>query len=95
MLRDLTSRQVSEWIAFYSIEPWGYWDSWQRNSRLCAVMSNPYRKRNTRALETKDFMPKPPHQAAEKPQTTAEQIEQVKRITILFGGKIRKRGSEA
>ena len=95
MLRDLTSRQISEWIAYYSIEPWGYWDEWLRNSRLCAVGSNPYRRHNARALDAQDFMPKPPPQAAEKLQTVEEQVEQAKRITILMGGRIRKREAGA
>lgn len=37
MARKVSRRQLVEWMAFWTLEPWG--DEWRRSGRLAAVMA--------------------------------------------------------
>lgn len=74
----LSSRELTEWMAFYALEPWGSdVESW-RFGMIAAVIANVNRdsKKQPRAFTPQDFMPnqKP------KQQTIAEQIAIMKSV---------------
>jgi hypothetical protein len=54
MLGRLTSRQLSEWMAFFNVHP--YPDPWEINALLCSVVANVFGGRR-RKYKSRDFMP--------------------------------------
>ena len=55
----MASREFAEWLAFYSIEPFGEARADLRTAMLMALLANIYRdeKKQPRPFEAKDFMP--------------------------------------
>lgn len=60
-------------MAFYSLEPWGYFTEYHRSGMIAATVYNVNRGKN-KALSAKDFMPK---DMAEK-QNVIAQIHNLK-----------------
>lgn len=59
LLQRMTSREFSEWMAFYRLEPWGTAiDDW-RFGMLAAMIANTNRdpKKQRKPFEAQDFMP--------------------------------------
>lgn len=56
MLGQISSKQFAEWMAFYSIEPWGL----QRDNLLAAMtplmLAQVYRKKGSRRPKLKDWI---------------------------------------
>lgn len=60
MLEALTSRQVAEWYAFWTLEPWGSRVEWMRFGQVAATIANVNRNPQARAFTVEDFMPQEP-----------------------------------
>ena len=60
LLQRMSSRELSEWMAFFSLEPWGTEVEDWRAAMIAATVANGYRdpKRRRKPYEPKDFMPK-------------------------------------
>jgi hypothetical protein len=57
MLAQMSSRQFSEWQAYWQVEPWGdYREDW-RTANLLAFLSNWFRKESDLAITPAQFMP--------------------------------------
>ena len=76
LLRRVSSRELAEWMAFFSLEPWGCETEDWRFGMLASVIANANRdpKRRRRPYEPKDFMPQRRTQPAES-QTSEEQAQ--------------------
>lgn len=57
LLRELTSKQFSEWLVWYSIEPFGDQRADLRAGIIAATMSNRWRGKHEQPSEPIDFMP--------------------------------------
>ena len=57
MLKCLTSYQLSGWMAYHSIEPFGEWRADLRQAITSMVVANANRGKKQRAFKVKDFMP--------------------------------------
>lgn len=71
MLQQMTSRQFSEWMAYYQIEPFGpHLDNW-RTGQQCSVVANCNRDTKTKKdpYVPSDFMP-----GKKKVESLADQI---------------------
>ena len=70
----MTSRQLTEWQAFWQVEPWGeYRDDW-RMANLLAHLINMLRGKEQTVLEPSQFMPQlDPTGATEPPLSVTEQ----------------------
>jgi hypothetical protein len=57
---SISRRELQEWMEFYALEPWGSEIDWFRTGTIAAVVANsaPNRKRGSKAMSPKDFMPK-------------------------------------
>ena len=55
---SLTSRQLSEAMAYEAIDPWGEWRSDLRTGIMAATVANAWRAPETTAYTPSDFMPK-------------------------------------
>jgi hypothetical protein len=57
MLAEMTSREFGEWMAFYSLEPFGPMREDLRAGTIAATMVNLRQKRNSNAIVPADFFP--------------------------------------
>jgi len=89
MLRCLTSRQVSELIAYNSLEPIGYWTEWARTGQVCSVLANIHGKKGGRTFEPKDFMPDLP---ASDEEVKEQSLAQMKSAVLSIAAWAKKAG---
>lgn len=62
---SLSSTEFTEWMAYYTLEPFGQWrDNWH-SAQLASLLYNINRGKN-KALETADFMYLDPESAQDK-----------------------------
>jgi len=85
----MSSHEFSEWVAFYSLEPFGYAAEFAGHAQTSAVIANVHRSKDTRPYKAADFMPQEP----KEPQTTSQMIEMAAAWTMAEGGTVEiKRG---
>jgi hypothetical protein len=70
LLQSLTSRQFAEWMAFYSIDPFGDQRADLRTGIVASVLNNRWRGKTEHPREPVDFMP-----FREQPEQTPEEIQ--------------------
>lgn len=56
--RELTSRQIERWFAYYRFEPWGEQSAYWRAALVASVLANIYRKSGAQPATIADFMPR-------------------------------------
>ncbi len=56
MLASMTALQFSEWIAYYSLEPFGEERADWRQAFTSCILANAHRGKNSKASELDDFM---------------------------------------
>ena len=57
------SREFTEWMAYYLVEPWGHESDWLRTGRTCEVVASVFGGKGGKKLEPSDFVPQfGPHQ---------------------------------
>lgn len=60
---NLSSRQINDWYAFYSLEPWGFKAEWRKFAMLAMVTANSHRmSRSAPITKSDDFMPDEPEE---------------------------------
>lgn len=78
--RRMSSRELSEWMAFYELEPFG--NDWHQTGTIASVIANVNRDPKKRAtpFEAEDFIPR---KAAEPPgpEALAEKIKSALKVT--------------
>ncbi len=59
LLARVTSRELSEWQAYYKMEPFGQQNDWLRSGTVAATIANVNRdaKKRPRPYESQDFIP--------------------------------------
>ena len=57
LLARMDSLELSEWVAFYSLEPWGDERADLRQAITSATLANIHRGKGQRAYKPEDFMP--------------------------------------
>ena len=95
MLQDLTSKQVSEWMAYYNIEPWGEGQGFYQAGIIASLIANVNRKKGAKPFKPKDFIPD--FEQRYRPiikQSTEVQLEIFKALVKATGGKIIKRKTD-
>lgn len=75
LLAQIDSRELSEWWAFYQLEPWGCETEDLRSGVVAATVANANRdpKKRYRAYQPTDFMPSRGAPAAREEQSWEEQ----------------------
>jgi hypothetical protein len=81
MLSRISSLELTEWMAYYKMDPFGEERADMRSAMVCTVMANAWGKKK---FKIEDFMPK-----FDKRPMTPQQIKDFfKQLTISRGGKI-------
>lgn len=83
----MSSAELTEWMAFFGLEPWGTEVEDWRAAMVASVIANVNRDpKKRKSYEPKDFMPR-----YEAPQVQEQSWEEQARLLALaFGGDIEK-----
>jgi len=73
LLSRIDSQELSEWLAYYSIEPFGEWRADLRQAITSMIIANVNRSKKSRAYKVKEFMPFEKQQR--RKQQTPEQMQ--------------------
>ena len=78
MLAVLDSRQIAEWIAYYSIRPFGERAAYWRAGTIAATIANVHRPKRSREFKAEDFMPREPKTTpvVQTPEEMADVLKQ-------------------
>lgn len=81
MLAQLTSAQIAEWSAYYSIEPFGTRVDWMRSGLIGSILVNINRKKGAQPVRPIDLVPRIPEaEETVKKQTPEQHKSAVMRI---------------
>lgn len=83
LLSRVSSAELSEWMAFSTLEPFGADADFLGHAITSSTIANVNRDKNQRAYKVEDFMPK----FEKKEQTTDQMIQMAEMFTIGLGGK--------
>ena len=83
LLRRVSSRELTEWRAYYGLEPFGEERADLRAGIVASTMANVFRKSGTQPYKTQDFMPK----FGKEKQDWRDMLEKVRTINAALGGK--------
>ena len=83
MLSRMSSRELTEWIAFANIEPFGADADFLGHAITASTVANVNRPKNKKAYKADEFMPK----FEKKQQTVDEMIQFAEMLTIGLGGQ--------
>jgi len=84
LLGRISSRELSEWMAFSQLEPFGAEIGFIGHAITSSVVANVNREKGKKAYEASDFMP---NFGEKKPQTVAEMVQFAEIMTFALGGK--------
>lgn len=84
LLARVSSRELSEWMAFYTLEPFGTEAYYYGFAIVAATVANAFREKGSKAFSPEDFMPKFEKQ---KQQTIEEMLQFAEMMTIAHGGQ--------
>lgn len=93
MLAEITSRQLTEWKAFYKLEKFGPLVEERRTAKLLALLANINRdsERKPSPYTTEDFMPTYEQDVIErktkKALSPAGVVEKARRVMRMLGGR--------
>lgn len=87
LLARVGSDELTEWMAFYQLEPFGEVRADLRSGVVAATFANAHRTKDSRAFTPEDFMPFIERSA---PQSNARL--NVARFKALFSHKVKKNG---
>ena len=84
LLRRITSREITEWMAFSQLEPFGADAGFLGHGITSATVANANWAKGQKAYTAEDFMPA---FEGKKKQTVEEMIQFAQIVTIGMGGK--------
>ncbi|MEW5248917.1 phage tail assembly protein T [Microbulbifer sp. 2201CG32-9] len=79
LLATTDSAELSEWMAFFRLEPWGHEVENWRTGQLAATVAN-YSGRIKKPLKPQDFIPPPPKTKRQRLQ------ESIAKMKAFLGG---------
>ena len=90
MMREMPSRLLSEWMAFYQLEPFGDARGDLRAAIVASTVANAHRdpKKRRRAFRPDEFMPQ--FEKERQEQDWQEQLRIVEMLNAAFGGEDRR-----
>jgi len=86
LLTRISSRELTEWIAYAELDPFGEWRADLRAGIVASTMANTARdpKRRAKAWTAQDFMPQ---FERKEPKSWEDQLSMVEMLNRAFGGK--------
>jgi hypothetical protein len=87
LLARVGSDELTEWMAFYQLEPFGEVRADLRSGVVAATFANAHRSKDSRAFTPEDFMP-----FIERSAHQGNARLNVARFKALFSHKVKKNG---
>lgn len=89
LLSILTSEQLSEWMAFYNLEPFGFEMERNKFGMLTSTVANVFAsKKSGDSFTVNDFYPRPEDIMFKKDKKLKKQdVEEMKEILMQLAGK--------
>ena len=87
MLSRMSSKELMEWIAFFTLEPFGSEAQFMGHAITASTVANVNRPKGRKAYKPDDFMPK----FEKKEQTVDEMIQIAQAMTIAMGGEDKRK----
>jgi hypothetical protein len=85
LAEEMPSYLLSEWVAYYQVEPFGEERADVRSAIVAATVANSNRGKDQKVMEIQDFMPK---FEAKEPQSVEEMIAFAALLTSGMGGEV-------
>ena len=83
LLRRISSRELSEWVEFYKLEPFGAEAGFIGHAITASTVANVNRPKGQRAYKADEFMP----QFEKEPQSVEQQLQFAAMFTAAMGGQ--------
>ena len=82
MLENISSKLLTEWMAFFSLEPFGYEAELHGSAITSSVIANVNRdsKKKSDPFTAQDFLPQEPESPEDKPSVFARLKEYLKSV---------------
>lgn len=93
MLQRISSAEITEWAAYYMLEPFGEDRADLRSGIIASTVANVNRAEKQEPYTPHDFMPKfdeqeePPEDEPEDTEQWRELLHRVEAINMAFGGR--------
>ena len=87
MLSRMSSKELMEWIAFFTLEPFGSEAQFMGHAITASTVANVNRPKGRKAYKPDEFMPK----FEKKEQTVDEMIQIAQAMTIAMGGEDKRK----
>ena len=91
LLGRISSRELSEWMAFSQLEPFGAEAGFLGHAITASTVANVNRGKGQKAFEVSDFMPA---FKDKKAQTVEEMLQIIQVVTVGMGGKDLRKDKE-
>ena len=88
MLKRISSREITEWMAFGQLEPFGAEAGYLGHAITASTVANVNRAKGKKAYEVADFMPT---LGRKEPQSVAEMIQFAEMFTVALGGEDKRK----
>lgn len=82
MLNSMSSKELADWQAYYTLEPWGDERADLRMGVLCALIANMFRKKGSRPHKAEEFVLKFWKETA----SPEMMLQKVRQINAMFKG---------
>jgi hypothetical protein len=87
LLSKLGSDELSEWMAFYQLEPFGDFRADYRSALATSTFANAHRQKDSPPFKPEDFMP-----FIEKVSTASDGKANAMRLRAMFSHIVKKNG---
>lgn len=84
MLTQISSKELTEWMIFYGMEPFGADAGYLGHAITASTIANVNRGKGKKAQKVEEFMPK---FTGKKAQTPEEQLQFAEMFTYAMGGQ--------
>jgi len=91
LLNRMSSRELSEWMAFEQLEPYGAEAAYVGHAITSMTVANASRSKGQKAYTVQDFMPT---MGKKEPQSQAQMIQFAEMYTIALGGEDKRKRKE-
>jgi hypothetical protein len=89
-LKNISSKELSEWMAYYCIDPFGQEREDFRMGQVCSTVANSNRSKNSKVFSPEDFIPK-----FDKPKVQSWQsiLQTVEMLNVRLHGEDTRGGN--
>ncbi len=89
LLHRVSAQELTEWMAFYRLEPFGSEANYLGHAITSATVMNSQRTKKSKVFKPETFMPD--FERVTEEQTTDEMIAFAEMMTAAFGGKDKRK----